>query len=300
MDLCTGIMGKSKEKIENFMESSIGGILLIDEAYMLLDNASGHEVLNRLVEAMEEVKYKNKLMVWMAGYGPETPNKNLFELFRFNSGFSERFPKQIRFPPWTSENCLKLLEDTLRKKFTLAFPDKNVEEGVDEFYRTMTEQMQMVHRHPAFGNARTMINLADVVYEKFCVRNSMNPVKSFLVAAVDIKEAFDDWLSARDESISSGGGASVQRTTLQQQMTTRLEETLEQLRIEHKAERRLEKPVEHKHAHVESCDENRVKQLIQKQRETMSKATREVQRQYLRMMVATMRFGRCVMNFEVR
>jgi len=303
MDLSTGVMGKSKEKLEGFMESSIGGILLIDEAYMLLDNAGGHEVLNRLVEAMEEVKYKNKLMVWMSGYGPETPQKNLYELFRFNSGLSERFPKMMRFPSWSAENCLKLLEDTLKKKFTLAFPDKNSEDGdsSNEFYHAMNDCMRRVHEHPSFGNARTMINLADVVYEKFCVRNSDNPVKSFLVASKDIKDAFNDWLTSRDDAIAQSG-ASCLSTTFAQQMNTRIEQSLEVLtnRVEERIERRIEKPVEIKHAHVESCDKNLAVQQIQKQRETVAKATREIQRQYLRMMVATMKFGRCVMDFEVR
>lgn len=81
------------------INSAIGGILFIDEAYSLYrgeNDSFGLECIDTLVKAMED--NRDNLIVILAGY-----TKEMKIFLESNSGLQSRFPNQIEFKDYTGE-----------------------------------------------------------------------------------------------------------------------------------------------------------------------------------------------------
>ena len=80
------------------VESALGGVLLIDEAYSLVEGEAelGREVLNVLVDLCYH--HKDDLVVILAGY-----TDSMARLFDANPGLSSRFPHKFTFPDYTRD-----------------------------------------------------------------------------------------------------------------------------------------------------------------------------------------------------
>eukprot|EP00960_Hanusia_phi_P053621 762408-Hanusia_phi.AAC.1 len=105
-------VGETKDIVRKTMTRARGGVLFIDEAYILCgSHHSGEavysssyavEAVDALVSLMTEDEYKGNLLVIMAGY-----EKEMEEMFRkVNPGFRSRFAKRwVNFDPWTKEQA---------------------------------------------------------------------------------------------------------------------------------------------------------------------------------------------------
>ncbi len=86
------------------INSAIGGILFIDEAYSLYrgeNDSFGLECIDTLVKAMED--NRDNLIVILAGY-----TKEMKVFLESNSGLQSRFPNQIEFKDYTGEELYKI------------------------------------------------------------------------------------------------------------------------------------------------------------------------------------------------
>ena len=82
----------------------MGGILFIDEAYSLARGGEkdfGKEAIDTLVKAMED--HKNEIILILAGY-----QREMEYFLRTNPGLRSRFPIQIHFPDYSSEELLEV------------------------------------------------------------------------------------------------------------------------------------------------------------------------------------------------
>lgn len=111
-DLVGKVIGGSEDKIKGKIASILengGGVLFIDEAYMLTnsnsDNDFGPLVLGELLPVM--VNHADKLMVIAAGYPDE-----MKEFLESNDGLMSRFTRHITLPSYTVD---ELVEITVRK-----------------------------------------------------------------------------------------------------------------------------------------------------------------------------------------
>jgi SpoVK/Ycf46/Vps4 family AAA+-type ATPase len=86
------------------IQSALGGVLFIDEAYSLYrgeDDSFGLEAIDTLVKGMED--NRDDLVVVLAGYSKE------MQLFlTSNSGLKSRFPNIIEFPDYTAQELLDI------------------------------------------------------------------------------------------------------------------------------------------------------------------------------------------------
>ena len=103
-DLVGRYTGHTAPLTNSVIESALGGVLFIDEAYSLYrgeQDSFGLEAIDTLVKGMED--HRDELVVILAGYTRE------MELFlTANSGLASRFPNKIEFPDYTADELLDI------------------------------------------------------------------------------------------------------------------------------------------------------------------------------------------------
>ncbi|MDE5753963.1 MAG: AAA family ATPase, partial [Oscillospiraceae bacterium] len=146
--LVSGYVGQTAIKTKKMIDSALGGVLFIDEAYALNANTGsndfGTEAINTLLKAMED--QRQDFVVIAAGY------PDLMQTFLdSNPGLRSRFNKQILFEDYTPEELMHI--------FTGICSDSSFEmteqaaECAENFFR------QRVQEHPAgFANGRDVRN----------------------------------------------------------------------------------------------------------------------------------------------
>lgn len=103
-DLVGRYVGHTAPLTKQVIQSALGGVLFIDEAYSLYrgkDDSFGLEAIDTLVKGMED--NRDDLLVVLAGYTNE-----MQEFLQSNSGLKSRFPNVIEFPDYTGEELCKI------------------------------------------------------------------------------------------------------------------------------------------------------------------------------------------------
>lgn len=96
--LVAGYVGQTAIKVQKVIQSAMGGVLFIDEAYALSqeNDPFGQEAIDTLLKAMED--HRDNLIVIIAGYtGP------MEGFINSNPGLKSRFNKYIEFPDYTAD-----------------------------------------------------------------------------------------------------------------------------------------------------------------------------------------------------
>jgi len=146
--LVAGYMGQTAIKTQEVIESALGGILFIDEAYTLSSTKEqdfGQEAIDTLLKAMED--HRENLIVIAAGY-PE-------EMKRFvdsNPGLKSRFKRSVHFPDYEPEDLFsifKLLLNSAHLEIDLTAENFS-HKAFDRLYKK---------RGDNFGNGRTVRNV---------------------------------------------------------------------------------------------------------------------------------------------
>ena len=159
--LVAAYLGQTAIKVQKVIESALGGVLFIDEAYMLSQehgDSYGQEAIDTLLKEMED--HRDDLIVIAAGY------PDLMETFiNSNPGLRSRFNRVIRFPDYTPEELQRIFEQMMRKDgFTLT-------DGAKEKLMRIWEAAQ---KNDGFGNGRGVRN----IYEKVIVRQASRMVSA--------------------------------------------------------------------------------------------------------------------------
>lgn len=84
-----------------------GGVLFVDEAYMLSDDNLGKEAATQLMKLMEE--HKDDTVVIVAGY----PDK-MKEFININPGMKSRFSRTINFPDYSEADQKRILSSMFK------------------------------------------------------------------------------------------------------------------------------------------------------------------------------------------
>ena len=116
-DLVGRYTGHTAPLTNSVIESALGGVLFIDEAYSLYrgeQDSFGLEAIDTLVKGMED--HRDELVVILAGYTREMEN-----FLTANSGLASRFPNRIEFPDYTAVELLQITQVLAKNKgYTLA------------------------------------------------------------------------------------------------------------------------------------------------------------------------------------
>lgn len=111
-DLVGRYVGHTAPLTNTVIQSALGGVLFIDEAYSLYrggEDSFGLEAIDTLVKGIED--HRNDLVVILAGY---TKEMQLF--LSANSGLASRFPNQIEFPDYTGEELYRITLSLAKSK----------------------------------------------------------------------------------------------------------------------------------------------------------------------------------------
>jgi SpoVK/Ycf46/Vps4 family AAA+-type ATPase len=129
--LVEGYMGQTAQKTQEVIDSAIGGILFIDEAYTLTagkdEKDFGKEALDTLLKRMED--NRDNLIVIVAGY-----TELMEEFVNSNPGLKSRFNKNIFFKDYTGDELYKIFESMCKKQeYT---PDQEAEAYIRHYLCT--------------------------------------------------------------------------------------------------------------------------------------------------------------------
>lgn len=179
--------GVEEERVDRLFQMSAGGVLVIDEAYMLM--GAGHKedpaklVLPLMLSKLADEREHQDRMVILCGYS--NPMKQLLDS---NPGLTSRFPTANRFE----------------------FQDLNADELLEIFYRRLHDSgpymmtrrarervMEIIFQAYAnrdratFGNGRYVVNLLNAIMREHSRRIVMSNIcdrkKIYLLTAADIK-----------------------------------------------------------------------------------------------------------------
>ncbi|AFM04170.1 AAA+ family ATPase [Bernardetia litoralis DSM 6794] len=149
--LVAGFVGQTAIKTQEKINSAIGGILFIDEAYSLTSDSKtqndfGKEALETILKQMEDKR--GEFIVIAAGY-----TQNMEQFVEMNPGLKSRFDRTIIFKDLTTEELLEVAKGYFeQEKFILT----------EETQTYLKNQITTLHaqRDKYFGNARTIRTIA--------------------------------------------------------------------------------------------------------------------------------------------
>lgn len=170
-DLVGGYMGQTAQKTREIIDSAMGGVLFIDEAYSLSPRSHdqsdyGAEAIEVLIKAMED--YRGDFIVILAGY-----DTGMKELLKSNPGLSSRINMQIVFDDFSDSELLQIARDqaetnhyVLTKEAEKAFLLKiNQEKVVPQFAnaRAVRNVMESAMRERAYRLSGESLTAEDLV-----------------------------------------------------------------------------------------------------------------------------------------
>lgn len=126
-DLIAGYLGQTAIKTKDVINSCIGGVLFIDEAYSLGNeekrDSFSKECIDTLCESLSD--HKDKLMVIIAGYEKELENC----FFNLNQGLNSRFPWRFKIEKYTPSELKDIFTNKIIKN---GWSVKNSENSIIE------------------------------------------------------------------------------------------------------------------------------------------------------------------------
>jgi len=153
-DLVGKYIGHTAIKTKKVLESALGGVLFIDEAYSLISGSKssgssfGQEAINTIVPFMEN--HREDFMLIIAGYPDDISN-----LLDANSGLRSRFTHTIDFEDYSVDEMIEIFNMLLAKE------KYNVENGVRNTFKVIFQSLK--ENSNDFGNARDVRKLFDQV-----------------------------------------------------------------------------------------------------------------------------------------
>lgn len=145
-------LGQTEEKTKEVIESALGGVLFIDEAYSLAEDEGdqyGRAAINTILKAMED--HYDDLVVIVAGYDELMDN-----FIDSNPGLKSRFATKIKFENYNGEELYEIFAGMVR----------NGDDQLDE-QAVVAAKMYFNHmyetRDENFGNGRDVRNSYDKI-----------------------------------------------------------------------------------------------------------------------------------------
>jgi SpoVK/Ycf46/Vps4 family AAA+-type ATPase len=164
------------KQVKRMVRKAKGGILFIDEAYMLADDADGKEAIDMLIREMEE--YREELVVIFAGY-----EKNMKRLLRVNEGLESRVPNHIYFEEYSPSQLLHIANQFITESQYVLDSDAayELEDSINAFHQ----------KGYIDGNGRWVRNLVDRIIEVQGDRVEENDSDDLeTIISLDIIDAF--------------------------------------------------------------------------------------------------------------
>lgn len=149
--LVAGYVGQTAIKTRKVIDSALGGVLFIDEAYALngkAENDFGQEAIDTILKAMED--HRDDLVVIVAGY-----DGLMDDFIHSNPGLESRFNRFLHFDDYTTDEMMQIFESQCKKGCY------ELTEGTPEMVRDFIAEENT--NSISFGNARGIRNLFEQI-----------------------------------------------------------------------------------------------------------------------------------------
>jgi len=157
VDLVGEHVGETAPKTRKVVESAIGGVLFVDEAYTLISDEKdtfGREALETIMKGMEDMR--DELIVILAGYPVQMKS-----LLQSNPGLKSRFPVNVSFPDYNGHELEEIAKRMLASKQLMLS-----QQATSKLTELCHAQAKL--DDPMSGNARFVRNLIEVA----CMRQA--------------------------------------------------------------------------------------------------------------------------------
>lgn len=154
--LVAGYVGQTALKTSKVLESALGGVLFIDEAYALNGggaNDFGQEAIDTILKAMED--HRDDLVVIVAGY-----DELMDRFIHSNPGLESRFNRFLHFADYSIEEMMGIFHMRCKKSCY------TVDEATEKQMRLLLAEENTDPK--SFGNGRGVRNL----FEKLLVQQA--------------------------------------------------------------------------------------------------------------------------------
>lgn len=149
--LVAGYVGQTALKTSKVIDSALGGVLFIDEAYALngkAENDFGQEAIDTILKAMED--HRDNLVVIAAGY-----DGLMDDFIHSNPGLESRFNRFLHFEDYTVGELLSIFQMQCKKGCY------ELDNGVEAMVRDFIQEENT--NSISFGNARGVRNLFEQI-----------------------------------------------------------------------------------------------------------------------------------------
>lgn len=176
-DLVGRYVGHTAKLTNEVIQSALGGVLFIDEAYSLCrdkNDTFGLEAVDALVKGIED--YRDNLLVILAGYSDE-----MKDFLQSNSGLKSRFPNVINFEDYSPQEMLQIAQITAKAK------GYAIEDACHEPFIRLVEKSQIKGRNDS-GNGRLVRNVIESAILEQSKRLNIQPAADMgLLTQADFK-----------------------------------------------------------------------------------------------------------------
>jgi SpoVK/Ycf46/Vps4 family AAA+-type ATPase len=155
------LWGDEERSMRQVVEMAKGGVLMIDEAYLLNsknDHDPGKLVIQLLMSILADESQRD-IAVVLCGY--KEPMQKLLDL---NPGLQSRFPNKFEFQDFTIDELLEITRCRV-KDYEYQFTDQAWEK-----YRKMLTQAYQARDPQTWGNARFVANQLERIYIQHAAR----------------------------------------------------------------------------------------------------------------------------------
>ena len=153
--LVAGFSGQTAIKTNQLIDSAMGGVLFIDEAYTLKSNdgdSFGAEAIDTLLKRLEDDR--GKFICIVAGYTDQ-----MHDFIDTNPGLKSRFTQTIHFDDYTPDELTEIFINLAKgKNFTV---DEETKGAIHRQFKQL-----YLRRDKNFGNAREARRIFDQAVEK--------------------------------------------------------------------------------------------------------------------------------------
>ena len=178
-DLVAGYVGQTAIKTRECIEKAIGGVLFVDEAYMLKrtsqdgasDNDFGQEAIDTILEAMSD--RAGEFAVVVAGYP-----KEMQAFLGSNPGLQRRFSHVLEIEDYSPEELLQIFDMNCSKKRYAT--DSQLHAILPQFFTNWHRG-----RDKNWGNAGNVEKLIDAMFESWCMRGGKRNKDGWIVLTSD-------------------------------------------------------------------------------------------------------------------